>query len=243
MKQIVIFVLRGLLFYEERKNIGHFLHDKFFENTKDNEGNRKIMFTLNLLLFFFTSFSANSNKSTARYSMHFSDIEIGEFFVSQMTNSQKVTIEAITDVKINFPFSYRIKYIQKTVYDQGVLQSSHVETHKNGKLSSIIHLKREDGIYLLNNNGDTTIVRNSITYSGSLVYFNEPKGVENIYKERSAEIKQVIPIDEHVYIIRNKKGKEINRYCYKDGILQYAKMQHALGTIELNRMKTDQTND
>jgi hypothetical protein len=243
VKRIIIFVIRGLLFHEERKNIGSFVHDKLFKNAKDNEGNRKIMFIMGLLLFFLASFSANSNKSTARYSMRFSDIEIGEFFVSQMTNNQKVTIEAITDVKINFPFSYRIKYIQKTVYDQGILQSSHVETHKNGKLSSIIYLKREDGIYLLNNDGDTTIVHNSITYSGSLVYFNEPIGVENIYKERSAEIKRVIPIDEHVYIIRNKKGKEINRYSYKDGILQHAEMRHTLGTIVLKRITTDKTND
>ncbi len=96
---------------------------------------------------------------------------------------------------------------------------------------------------MLNNDGDTTIVHNSITYSGSLLYFNEPVGVKNIYKERSAEMRQLTSVSNHTYIIRDEKEREINRYYYENGILQYAEMQHAFGTIELNRITTDETND
>ena len=56
--------------------------------------------------------------------------KIGEFTVTQKNENGNVNIEAITDVKVNLIFSYRVKYVQNTEYEQGVLKHSNVKTYK-----------------------------------------------------------------------------------------------------------------
>ena len=210
------------------------IRNNILMNRRD-KNNRRIKYFLFLALGFvmLSSAFAGPNERVARYSMQMLGANIGEFSVTQTSENGNINIEAITDVKINLLFPYRIKYVQNTIYNHGILQSSHVETYKNGKLNSNMWLKLQNNSYLLVTDGDTAIVSESITYSGSMVYFNEPKGIKKIYKERSAEMKQINAAGEHVYIIKDEKGREINKYYYEDGILQHAEMRHTLGTIEL----------
>jgi hypothetical protein len=181
--------------------------------------------------------NASSNRLVSRYSLHLLGASIGEFSITQTGEKGNVTIDAITDVNVNVIFPYRIKYVQNTIYNQGILQSSSVEAFKNGKLNSKTSLNREEDSYVLISDGDTITINNTITYSGSLIYFNEPKGINNIYKERSAETMRISPVNEHEYIVKDEKDREINRYYYENGTLQYAEMKHTLGTIVLKRIR------
>ena len=103
--------------------------------------------------------------------------------------------------------------------------------------------RQEKDAYLLVVDGDTTVINDLITYSGSMLYFNEPQGVERWYKERTAEMRQITTLSEHTYVVNDEKKRELNRYVYKDGILEYAKMRHALGMLELKRVIENTTND
>ena len=209
------------------------------------KGNINIQYILFVLLGILlnTAALANPNQLTSKYSMHLLGANIGEFSVTQTSENNKVIIEAITDLKVNLLFSYRIKYVQNTVYDLGVLKSSNVKTYKNGKLNSDMVLKLEKDCYLLVVDGDTTIINDLITYSGSLVYFNEPHGIKRIYKERNAKTEQINAVGEHQYIIKDEKDREVNKYYYEDGVLQFAEMRHSLGTIELKRETITKAND
>jgi hypothetical protein len=211
----------------------------------NKHGYKGIHYFLGLIIAVFLSIpvSAEPNDFTSRYSMHLLGANIGEFSVRQTGESGNVSVEAITDVNVNLLISYRVKYIQHTVYNQGVLQSSLVETYKNGKLNSTTFLKLQNNSYQLVADGDTTIINDYITYSGSLIYFNEPTEIKKIYKERSAEMQQINPVSEHIYVIKDENEKELNRYFYEGGILQYAQMKHAIGTIELKRITTNELND
>jgi len=205
-------------------------------NTQQGNIDFKTILVLLLGILFFASVSAKTEELATKYNIQMLGVSIGEFSVTQTSKNGNVNIEAITDVKVNLLFSYRIKYVQKTVYKQDILQSSHVETYKNGQLNSTIWLKREKDSYLLISEKDTSVIHDLIRYSGSLIYFNEPKGIKKIYKERSAEMRPLEEVDEHTYIIKDKKGRELNRYFYENGILQSAKMRHTLGSLELNQI-------
>jgi len=163
-------------------------------------------------------------------------VNVGELSVVQTSNNEIVNIEVITDIKINLLFSYRVKYVQNTIYKKGILQNSHIKTYKNGKLNSNVEIKYENGFYLLVADGDTSIINDSITYSGSLIYFNEPKAIKRIYKERSAEMRSITPMSDHTYIVSDENKVEHNKYYYQEGILHYATMRHTLGNIELKRI-------
>ncbi len=201
-----------------------------------NTSEKKIILALLLGIIFFTSVSAKPKELATKYSIHMLGVNVGEFSVIQTSNNGIVNIEAITDIKVNLPFSYRIKYVQNTIYKKGVLTHSHVKTYKNGKLNSNMWMNFENGLYLLVADGDTTITVDSITYSGSLLYFNEPITNRQIYNERSSEMRTITSVSERTYIIKDKKERELNRYYYENGILQSAIMRHTLGTLELNRI-------
>ncbi len=204
---------------------------------KKKQRSIKTILCLLLSIIFFTSVSAIPKELTTKYSIHMLGANVGEFAVTQTSINGIINIEAITEVKVNLLYSYRIKYVQNTVYKQGVLQNSNVEMYKNGKLHSTMRMKFENGLYLLVIDGDTTIINDSITYSGSLLYFNEPKETKKIFKERNSEMRLITQVSDHSYIIKDEKDREINRYYYEDGILRYAKMRHALGNVELIRVK------
>ncbi|GAB1451377.1 hypothetical protein MASR2M47_14330 [Draconibacterium sp.] len=196
----------------------------------------KTMLVLLLGIISFMSGSAKPAELATKYNIQMFGVSIGEFSVTQASENGNIKIEAITDVEVNILFSFRVKYVQNTVYNQGVLQSSQVKTYKNEKLNSSTWLKLEKGKYLLVADGDTTIIYDSIIYSGSLIYFNEPTGMKKIYMERSAEMRQLEAVGEHTYITKDEKNRELTRYLYENGILQSAKLRHTLGTLELNRI-------
>ncbi len=207
-----------------------------YTNYKNKNWHTKYVLGLLLGIIFFTSVSAKPEVLATKYSIHMLGAYVGEFSVTQTNNNGTIYIEAITDIKVNLLFTYRIKYIQNTIYKQGILQNSHIKTYKNGELNSNIWLKFEKGLYLLVAGGDTTIINESITYSGSLLYFNEPIAIKRIYNERTTEMRSIIPMSERTYIIKDEKERELNRYYYENGILQSAKMLYTLGTLELSRI-------
>jgi hypothetical protein len=204
---------------------------------QDKNGNWEIKFFLSivLVLVVLPFANANPNKRTTKYNIQMLGVSIGELSVTQTYENGTVMIDAVTNVNVNMLFSYRVKYVQNTIYDQGYLQSSHVETYKNGTLNLTTWMKLEDNVYLFVTDGDTTIIKDTINYSGSLIYFNEPIGVKQLCKERTGEIWQLKSFRAHTYIITDGKEREINRYYYENGILEYAEMQYPLGTIELKR--------
>lgn len=199
------------------------------------KGKKRLKYVVFLLFAFvvFTSVTAIPVTLTAKYHIYMLGANVGEFSVVQTSNDENITIDAITAVEINLLFPYRIKYVQKTEYNQGVLQKANVETYKNGKLNSSMSMNYTKEAYLLILDGDTTFIDELITYSGSLIYFNEPKATTRIFKERNAEMRQITPEGNHSYVIKNEKGKLLNRYFYENGVLQKAIMRHTLGTVEL----------
>jgi len=133
-------------------------------------------------------------------------------------------------------FSYQVKYIQYSLYRHGILWNSDVETLKNGKLNSSTRLERQTENYRLTKDGVETWISGLITYSGSLLYFNEPKLISYIYNERNGERNTIKNIVGHTYAIIDQKGNKTNIYEYQDGILLKAELIHSLATIHLKRI-------
>ena len=182
--------------------------------------------------------SANGQitEQNAKYQVNVWGMDIGEFSVKQEKGQDgALKVEAVTDVKVKLLFNYQVKYTQQSCYKNGNLLSFHVQTIKNGEVNSDTRLEKTWGGYLLIKDGDSTYVHENITYSGSLLYFNEPSGISSIYKERSGETQQIKCVDRHTYVITDEKDKKTNEYKYKGGILNQAALIHPIATIHLER--------
>lgn len=194
--------------------------------------------TLGLVIGFFLTASALALPADqfAKYHIRVLGMTVGELTVTQKTMDEgAISIEAVTDVEVKLIFTYRVKYIQHSSYRDGYLQKYHIQTLKNGKMNSDTRLEKTGDAYLLIKDGDSTYVHDEITYSGSLLYFNEPRDIPHIYNERKGENKPINSIDKHTYIITDEKDRKTNEYQYEGGILDLATLIHPLATIRLER--------
>ncbi len=187
--------------------------------------------------FFCVSVFAQSTDRTAKYRIRVLGINIGEFTVNQKAENGEISTEAITNVKVKIIFTYKVKYVQQSLYRQGNLWSSHVKTIKDGKVNSDTWLEKRGKTYLLVSDGDSTFIDEHITYSGSLLYFYEPKDVPYMYKERNGEKNYIKCIAAHTYAATDDKGRETNEYEYEDGILEKAVLKHSIATIYMERIR------
>jgi len=196
----------------------------------------KYMMGLIVMFLFFKSATAQPFERSAKYQISVWGMNIGEFTVDQKMVDNNITIEAVTNVNVRMIFTYQVKYIQQSFYKHGILWNSHVEILKNGKINSNTRLERQAENYLLIKDGDAALVDGPITYSGSLLYFQEPKQIYCIYNERNGEKNTIKSLDDHTYAIVDKKGNKTNIYEYRDGILTQAELIHTLATIHLKRI-------
>lgn len=189
------------------------------------------------LYLFFIPASAQPARQIAKYRLHVLGMNIGEYMVTQETRDDEINIKAITDVEVKIVFTYRVKYIQHSIYRDGSLWSCHVQTIKNGKINSDLHMEKRGEAYLRVEDGDSTMVHDKITYSGSMLYFNEPKTVSMMYNERSGESKLLKRGADHTYLITDEKNNKTNEYHYQDGVLTCAELKHSLAVIHLERFR------
>lgn len=205
----------------------------------DHFAMKHIQYGLLLLIvfLFIAPASAQPARQTAKYRLHVLGMNIGEYTVTQETMDGNINIKAITDVEVKIIFTYRVKYLQHSVYRNGSLWNCHVQTIKNGKVNSDMRLEKQGEAYLLVENGDSTVIHDQITYSGSMLYFNEPKKASLMYNERSGENKPLKRIADHIYMITDEKGNKTNEYHYQDGVLTHAELKHPLAVIHLERFR------
>ncbi len=195
----------------------------------------KFILILLIVILYGGDVSAKAVNNTAKYQIRVLGMHVGEFTVSQKSVDGDLSVEAVTDIEVKIIFRYKVKYIQQSHYQQGNLLEYHVQTIKNENINSDTRLLKKDEGYLLIKDGDSTLVHENITYSGSLLYFNEPRGVSHIYNERSGEMKSIQCNAENTYVITDEKGRRTNEYRYKDGILDSTVLEHPIAKIYLVR--------
>ncbi|WP_157624849.1 DUF6134 family protein [Sunxiuqinia dokdonensis] len=193
-----------------------------------------ILILLSLILYGEGVF-AKPVRDAAKYQIRVLGMNVGEFAVTQELVDGDLSVEAVTDIEVKIIFTYKVRYTQQSHYQNGNLSKYRVQTLKNGSINSDTQLKRMDEAYLLIKDGDSTLVHENITYSGSLLYFNEPKQDSLMYNERNGEMKSIRATADNTYVITDRKGRRTNEYHYKDGILETAILEHPIATIYMER--------
>lgn len=186
-----------------------------------------------LFVLFVNQLKAQKTEKTMKYNITALGMKLGQFTVKQECDSGFINVEGVTDVKVKLILTYHIKYIQETSHHNGRLNKSHLQTQKNGKINSDTWLIAEGSDYLLIKDGDSTLINDDITYTGSLLYFNEPIDAKFLYKEKSGDKRVIKSIDDHTYVLLNEKGQVTHEYKFVDGVMAQAKIKYPLADILL----------
>jgi len=194
------------------------------------------MIVLAVGLFFLAGFNLPAQEQTLKYNIRVLGMDVGVLTVSERIEGGDTIVEALTDVKVRIVFTYKVKYIQKSTHRGGQLWCSSLETYKKDKLNSSTQLTRKGDGYQLEKDEETAYINNMIPYSGSLLYFHEPKGIADLYYEISGEKKPIRPIGDHTYrVIDPENGRE-SIFEYEEGVLQRSSIEHGIATIYTERL-------
>jgi len=188
-----------------------------------------------VILAMVTSFmcSAQRGVKTAVYNIHAMGMDVGTITVNQEVKDDEIFVEAISEVEVRIIFKIKVKYVQTSIYSNGVMKESLLEIYKKGKVNSTTRLTKNGKGYTLNKNGKVSYINDVIKYSGSLLWFHEPKEGMDMFFEISGEKTVVEPISAHEYSITDPHNGNKNEYNFKNGVLQKAIIKHTMANVYL----------
>ena len=191
----------------------------------------KILLIIVAMVLLINNNDSYAQERSIKYNVRAMGMDIGVLTVTENVNDNDIIIEAVTDVKVKIVFTFRVQYIQKSIYREGELLKSSLLTFKKGRLNSSTYLSKEGNGYKLIKDGDTSFVDSCIEYSGSLLYFHEPSNINELHYEISGEKKPLQYMGDHKYLVIDPENSRESLFVYKDGILQRSSIEQRLTTI------------
>lgn len=194
---------------------------------------KQLLLLLGSLFFVGLFCNAQSKINQSVYNIHAMGMDVGTITVNQQITGDKITVEAISEVEVRIIFKIKVKYIQTSTYVNGILQQSLLKTYKKEEVNSTTLLIKKGNGYTLEKDGKVTRINDIIKYSGSLLYFHEPKNVKELYFEINGEKTTVETIKTHKYLITDPNNGNKNEYTYKNGVLKNAIIKHTMANVYL----------
>ena len=170
------------------------------------------LFITTLLLLLGLFCTAQSNIERSVYNIRAMRMDVGTISVKQEINNGIVKVEAISEVEVRIVFKIKVKYIQTCTYVKGVLQESLLEIYKKGEVDSTTRLTKKGNGYTLNKDGEISYVKDVINFSGSLLWYHEPKVGAPMYFAISGEKTMVEALKPHGYLITDPHKVNKNEY-------------------------------
>ena len=196
----------------------------------------KQIIVLACLILMFIPQGLKAQEKTLNYNIRVLGRDVGILTVSERIEGGDTIVEALTDVNVKIIFTYKVKFVQKSIYRGGELLNSSMLTYKKDKLNSSTSMTKKGNGYALSMDDESSYINNRINYSGSLLYFHEPLGISDLYYEIDGEKKPITALGDHKYqVIDPHNGRE-SIYEYEDGMLQRSSVEHGIATIYTERL-------
>ena len=187
------------------------------------------LLTTVLLLWCLTSFSQK-----IKFDVYLFSNKIGETVVERRDSAgQKIyTLRSITDAKVLFMEKKSVMSTDVRYDRDGKLLSSFFQNIKNDErfyTSSV----RDGTRYLINKDGEKTVVPAPITYSSIMLYFSEPTDMQRVYSERVGEFFQMVRQPDGTYLA--SLDGHYASYTYQAGKLVELELKSSMGSIIMKR--------
>ena len=179
----------------------------------------------------FITFSGHSQ--TLQYDIFSNETHIGDLKVVKASSKDIVQIEVTSEVHVKLFIEINLTYKLNCTYKNNKLWYSSVTTFVNGKVHSTSKTEKVGNYYTIVKNGHSSKFMDDIDFSGALLYFEEPKGIKQIFSEFDNIYKPINSIGSHEYQIVNPKNDYLSEYQYQNGILKSTTNHHKLLTFTL----------
>lgn len=196
----------------------------------------RLLLLCTLLLLTTTAHAEVSAVSKLRYKITKDGKEIGYIKAERITEGENLIYEVETKMTIKVVLNQNVNYTSRAVYRGSTLQSSLSKSYVNGKLHQTCKTVFKNGRYFIKTNNNDAVIARDISYSGVMLYFQEPGSAALVYSEMSGYDNKVKKVGDATYILTNSKSGKQNHYWYKGGILDRATIDHLLADLEIQRV-------
>lgn len=192
-----------------------------------------LMKQLLILLLIINTFLVKVQDKTLNYDLSVAGNSIGTLTAVKKVkgNSTIYTTNSLATVHIfgetQISTSLTVEFLN------GILQSSHYKIEKNGTLNDESNTILKNGVYYINHNGKTSQVNSPITYATTMLYFDEPKGIETVFAELEGITKTISKTGSSMYVLSDPGNHHTNSYTYTNGMLEEAVISHTLFNFKL----------
>jgi hypothetical protein len=146
-----------------------------------------------------------------------------------------VTYELKSETAFSFLLSYSMQTQYHSVYKEGQLLTASTKNFVNDKQKDHSQIKYLDNAYQIEVNDKSRKDVLKIDESIATLYFAPPKG-NSIFSERFGEKLTITKSGGSSYDLI-KPDKRVNTYFYKNGVCERVKINLALASIELIKIK------
>jgi hypothetical protein len=160
--------------------------------------------------------------------------KLGNLIVTQTNQDNKINIHVISEIIVKKLVSVSISYTLDSEFLNGKLQSNKITTYRNKRLQAIMTTTRNEDGYLFTKNGHSSQLKKFI-YCESMMYYNEPVDLDEVYSEFDGVIKRIERTKLHEYELTNPDNGNISKYFYSNGLLERAIVRSPLITLYLYR--------
>lgn len=163
--------------------------------------------------------------------------KIGVLDVERTEQGDRSVIRFRSEIEVSLILTVHVLYRQKVVLENGILTKARITVRKNGKPDKQVITRRQDGKYLVELDGKSSIVhRDSIGFPAVMLYLEEPEGIEEVFSTYYGDFNPIRKASDEYHLSVDDKGNQ-NTYVYQEGKLIRAKLHHWLTDIELKRLE------
>lgn len=191
-----------------------------------------------ITLFVIISFSFGFSQDEAQiYQMKALGMNIGTLQTSMKTMGEEIHYYSSTILNINLVFKkVKMEVENTTRYRGGKLISTTSQVIVNGDLHSSSSIEWKNGQYLVTVDGESKpSLKAPINYSGTLFYYQEPKGISQVLSESSGVFMSLKSLGEGKYHAVDPKNERDMIYYYEKGVQTKIAIKHPLVTVYMIR--------
>lgn len=161
--------------------------------------------------------------------------QLGQLVVTQSISNDREEIHVTSEIKVKKLITMVISYTLYSVFENNKLQANEVVTFRNHLPHDVMTTVKKDQGYLFTKNEKKSTIKDFV-FCESMMYFNEPKDLKEIYSEFDGVFKSIVHHkSENRYDLTNPLNKNTSKYFYSNGMLQKAVVFHPMMTLYLYR--------
>jgi len=160
--------------------------------------------------------------------------EVGNYTAKRTSKNGHTTITVHGKSVFSFIKKFEMIFDSESRFTNGHLIYSTSKRLLNGeKKDSVMIYKNKNNKYRIYSfvKGISTI--GNIYFTGSMMYFNEPRSFKKIFADNKGYFVPVEKIEEHVFVTEDDDRNEEITYYYKNNILVKAIIEKSLFTLEM----------